>query len=74
LLNSLQFNMTYLKNFKVSLKREIIGFLNSYYSHVHTVNDQLSSLTLLNIVKMYLTKVYKGKCHLLGKPARGQRT
>jgi len=23
---------------------------------------------------MYLIKVYKGKCHLVGKPVRGQRT
>lgn len=74
LLGSLQMSLTYILNFKNIYKKDIVGFLNSYYSQVNTVNNQLDSLLLLNIVKLYLIKAYKGKCHLIGKPVRGQRT
>lgn len=64
----------YTNSFKIFFKKDIVNFLNSYYSQIHTVNNQLDSLLLLNIVRLYLIKVYRGKCHLLGKPVRGQRT
>ena len=31
-------------------------------------------LKRLNIIRLYLIKSYRGKCHALGKPTKGQRT
>jgi hypothetical protein len=31
-------------------------------------------MILLNIIRLYLTKTFRGKCHLLGKPVKGQRS
>ena len=74
LANSTKINLTYINSFKSLHKKNLVSLLNSYYSQVNSVNDQLSSLLRLNIVRLYLIKTYRGKCHLLGKPARGQRT
>jgi ribosomal protein S13 len=48
--------------------------LNIIYSQVHTVNHQHDELLRFNIIRLYLIKTYRGKCHALGKPVRGQRT
>jgi len=48
--------------------------LNIIYSQVHNVNKNLNDLKQLNILKQYLIKTYKGRCHALGKPVRGQRS
>lgn len=74
LTNSTKTNLTYVNSFKSLYKKNLVFLLNSYYSQISSVNDQLNNLLLLNIVRLYLTKTFKGKCHLLGKPTRGQRT
>ena len=72
--DSVDTNVTDVSFFKKKYKREIIGFLNRFYSQVASVNDILPTLQRLNIIRLYLIKSYKGKCHALGKPVNGQRT
>ena len=48
--------------------------INIIFSQINSVNNQLSSLKRLNIIKLYLIKSYRGKAHALGKPVRGQNT
>lgn len=48
--------------------------INVIFSQVNTVNNQLPDLHRLSIIRLYLIKSYKGRCHALGKPVRGQRT
>lgn len=72
--NSILVSKTFLLDFKVLYKKDLIGFLNKYYSQVNSVNAQSDSLKRLNIIRLYLIKSYRGRCHALGKPVRGQRT
>ena len=72
--NSISVNTSPLTNFKARYNRNIIGFLNNYYSQVTSVNTTSDSLLRLNIIRLYLIKSYRGYCHSLGKPVRGQRT
>jgi len=51
---------------KKVINAEILKTLPPFRNPNHLVN--------LNILKKYLIKSYKGKCHALGKPVRGQRT
>lgn len=48
--------------------------LNVIFSQVNTVNNRLNDLHNLNIIRLYLIKSHRGRCHALGKPVRGQRT
>merc|ERR1711904_96018 len=48
--------------------------INIIYSQINSVNNQHQDLRRLNIIRLYLIKSYKGRCHALGKPVRGQRT
>lgn len=48
--------------------------LNVIFSQVYSINHELGELIRLNILRLYLIRSYKGKCHALGKPANGQRT
>lgn len=48
--------------------------INIIFSQMHTVNNQINDLHKLAIIRLYLIKSYKGRCHALGKPVRGQRT
>ena len=72
--NTLRVNMTTLPAFSSLYHRELIGFLNYYYSQVASVNETLNELKRFNIIRYYLVKSYRGKCHALGKPVHGQRT
>merc|ERR1712039_880793 len=55
-------------------KGSIINPLNIVFSQINSVNNQVTELKRLNVLRAYLTRSYKGKCHALGKPVRGQRT
>jgi ribosomal protein S13 len=57
-------------NFHVS----VIKPLNVIFSQVNSVNNSVEELKKFNILRLYLIKSYRGKCHALGKPVRGQRT
>ena len=72
--NSVEVNTTNIKYFQKKNKVEIIGFLNYYFSQVNSVNNIYLDLKRFNIIRLYLIKSYKGKCHALGKPVNGQRT
>jgi len=48
--------------------------INIIYSQINSVNNQRSELHRLSLIRLYLIKSYRGRCHALGKPVRGQRT
>lgn len=48
--------------------------LNSYILKVTSPYIKLKIIKNLNILRLYLIKNYRGKCHIIGKPQRGQRT
>ena len=57
-----------------SSSNSIVSPLNIIFSQINSVNNQLSELKRLNTLRLYLIKSYRGRCHALGKPVRGQRT
>ena len=48
--------------------------INILFSQINTVNSRIQDLHRLAIIRLYLIKSYRGRCHALGKPVRGQRT
>ena len=60
-----------LENFR---KLDVVNTLNVIFSQINSVNNSPNELKRLNIIRSYLIKSYRGKCHALGKPVRGQRT
>jgi ribosomal protein S13 len=48
--------------------------INIIFSQINSVNNQIPDLKKLNILRLFLTKSYRGRCHALGKPVKGQRT
>ena len=48
--------------------------LNILFSQVNSVNNKIQDLLKLILIRNYLIKSYKGRCHAIGKPVRGQRT
>ena len=48
--------------------------LNIIFSQVNSVNNIYIDLYRFNLIRLYLIKTYRGRCHALGKPVRGQRT
>jgi len=48
--------------------------INILFSQINTVNNRLDDLHKLSVIRLYLIKSYRGRCHALGKPVRGQRT
>lgn len=55
-------------------KKIILSPLNIIFSQINTVNNQHSDLKRLILIRLYLIKSYRGRCHAIGKPVRGQRT
>lgn len=70
-LNSLKANVTDLG--KVS-NLSLTTPLNIIFSQINSVNNQVPDLKKLNTLRLFLTKSYRGRCHALGKPVKGQRT
>lgn len=48
--------------------------INMYLSQLVSINNNIFELLRFNLIRLYLIKSYKGRCHALGKPTRGQRT
>lgn len=48
--------------------------LNIMMSQLFSVNNNPLYLVRLRIISQFLNKTYRGKCHAVGKPTRGQRT
>jgi ribosomal protein S13 len=63
-----------LMDYENQTKRFIIQPLNIILSQISTVNSQLPELHRLIIIRMYLIRSYRGRCHAIGKPVKGQRT
>ena len=63
-----------LTHYELETSKIIIKPLNIFLSQVHTVNNQYTDLLRLVIMRLFLIKSYKGRCHAIGKPVRGQRT
>ena len=62
--------LNYQETNHASLNRPI----NIIYSQINSVNNQSDELHRINLIRLYLIKSYRGRCHALGKPVRGQRT
>ena len=48
--------------------------LNIIMSQLFSVNNNPLYLVRLRVISQFLNKTYRGKCHAVGKPTRGQRT
>jgi ribosomal protein S13 len=48
--------------------------LNIIFSQINSVNNNTEELKKMNIIRLYLIKSHRGRCHAMGKPVRGQRT
>lgn len=67
------------KNFKLHLSLSVFSTqqqyaLNNELSAVSSTNYPVQMLYRFNILKLFFIRAYKGMCHILGKPVRGQRT
>jgi len=56
----------------ISLDRRKI--INMYLSQLSSINNDIFELIKYNLIRLYLIKTFRGRCHALGKPVRGQRT
>ena len=61
-------------NYQQTNHTSLIKPINIIYSQINSVNNKINDLYRLTIIRLYLIKSYKGRCHALGKPTRGQRT
>lgn len=48
--------------------------LNIIFSQINSVNSYYTDLQRFILIREYLVKSYRGRCHAIGKPVRGQRT
>jgi hypothetical protein len=48
--------------------------INMYFSQLTSINSSLFELLRYNMIRLYLIKSHRGRCLVLGKPSRGQRT
>lgn len=64
----------YLTNYYEKVHKHVFKTTNIIFSQINNVNANIHDLHKLNIIRQYLIKSYKGYCHALGKPVRGQRT
>ena len=63
-----------LTDYEKKTKRFLLNPLNIIFSQINTVNNRDGDLKRLVLIRLYLIKSYKGRCHAIGKPVRGQRT
>lgn len=63
------------KNYNLALlsldQRKII---NMYLSQMTSVSNEIDTLMRYNLIRLYLTKTFRGRAQAIGKPSRGQRT
>ena len=48
--------------------------VNILLSQLSSVNNSPLELIRFNLIRLFLTKTFRGRSHALGKPSRGQRT
>ncbi len=61
------------KNF-LEMSLDARKVINMYLSQIISINNGIAELLRYNLIRLYLIKSYRGRCHALGKPTRGQRT
>lgn len=69
------FFLTHISNFLLSkFKLNFRKIINMYISQFFNINHSSNELIKYIIIRFYLIKIFKGKCHFLNKPCHGQRT
>ena len=48
--------------------------INIFFARLININNNIFGYFKLNLIRLYLTKTYRGRCQAIGKPAHGQRT
>lgn len=48
--------------------------INMQLSRIASINNSAFDLIRYNLLRLYLIRAFRGRCHALGKPSRGQRT
>lgn len=73
-----RFELTFLnyfyKNTLSFYDKDKLRALNTLFSQMSSINNQVLEVNRINLIKIYLIKTYKGRAQALGKPSRGQRT
>jgi len=63
-----------LEDYQFTSKTSILRPLNIIFSQINSVNHRNADILRLVLIREYLIKSYRGRCHAVGKPVRGQRT
>lgn len=58
----------------LTLPLEQRKIINMYLSQLISINNNIFELVKYSLIRLYLIKTFRGRCHALGKPSRGQRT
>ena len=53
---------------------ELLRAMNVLFSQISSVNNTLPEVERFDLIRLYLTKSYRGKAQAIGKPSHGQRT
>ena len=65
---------TIVEDYQNTKHKPLLRPLNIILSQINSVNSVYTELVRLILIRDYLIKSYKGRCHAIGKPVRGQRT
>jgi len=76
ILKRFELNLLYTNPFNTFLEydKDTRKLINILLSQITSVNNQISEIQKYNLIRLYLTKTYRGRAQALGKPSRGQRT
>lgn len=76
ILKRFELNLLYNNHFNTFLDydKDTRKLINIILSQITSVNNQVSEIHKFNLIRLYLTKTYRGRAQALGKPSRGQRT
>jgi len=76
ILKRFELNILYTNPFNTFMDydKDVRKLINILLSQVTSVNNQISEIQKYNLIRLYLTKTYRGRAQALGKPSRGQRT
>jgi len=76
ILKRFELNLLYTNHFNTFLEydKDTRKLINILLSQITSVNNQISEIQKANLIRLYLTKTYRGRAQALGKPSRGQRT
>jgi len=64
----------YILDYSVLYNKPFIKTINIILSQISNVNLSIYELKKVNVLRLYLIKSYRGYCHAIGKPVKGQRT